>query len=110
MTSLIEHNDCIFDKDQLVHSFGYASLDPVGQEAFVNHVHFSGTNFRELSQVLISTWENEMKTKWSHFVFRIYLQEEADEHIVRFHRVRMGIPDWCKDGVQGVVIKIVGDR
>ena len=69
MTKLIEKNDCIFDIDQLSHSFGYENLDPVAQKAFVNHIHFSGIGFQERSRILITAWENEMKTKWSDFVW-----------------------------------------
>jgi hypothetical protein len=109
MGTLIELNDCIFDQDQLSHSFGYENLDPVGQEAFVNHVHFSGINFQEHSRMLMAAWENEMETKWSNFVFRIYLQQGANENTLRFHRVRQGIPNWYKDEGENIIIKTVGE-
>lgn len=108
MTTLIEKNDCIFDNDQEAHSFGYENLDPVAQEAFVNHVHFSGIDFQVRSRILMVAWENEMKTKWSDFVFRIYLQQDANENTVRFHRVRQGIPNWCKKESEDMTIKTIG--
>jgi hypothetical protein len=107
MPTLIERNGCIFDKDQVAHSFGYEGLDPVGQEAFVNHVHFDEPDRKKRIETLISSWEAEMKAKWPGKVFHIYVQEEPDEITARFHMVRTNFPNWLDGELEGMVIKRV---
>ena len=40
--ALIKIGECVFDQRQYDSSHGFESLDPIGQEAFVNHIHLAG--------------------------------------------------------------------
>jgi hypothetical protein len=55
----------VFDREQLSHSFGYQELDAVGQEAFVNHIHFEGENREHQAKELVQDWIEELREKWS---------------------------------------------
>lgn len=103
---LIERNGCFFDEAELENSHGYERLDPVGQEAFVNHIHLDGPD-REISAMnVIDAWKVEMRAKWPNAVFKIYLHRKDEELIVRFHRHRSGIPDWADGGSDLLIITV----
>ena len=40
--ALIEIGECVFDQRQYDSSHGFESLNPIAQEAFVNHLHLTG--------------------------------------------------------------------
>ena len=103
---LVERKGCIFDDAQLKKSHGYENLDPVAQEAFVNHIHLDGANRDETAKNIIEEWVSEMKAKWPGSVFRIYQHREIDELTVRFHRHRPEFPDWS-EGDEALSITIV---
>jgi len=93
---LIERNGSFFDEAQLKKSHGYEKLDPVGQEAFVNHIHLEGSGREQVAKQIINNWETEMKAKWPNVVFKIYLHREPEELTIRFHRHRLGVADWSE--------------
>jgi hypothetical protein len=100
--ALVEVGECIFDAEQLRLSHGYEGLDPVGQEAFVNHIHFSGADREAVAARVIESWIAEMRARWPGRTFRVYRHLGANEVIIRFHVVRAGVPNWCEGGV-GVI-------
>ena len=110
MAHLIEQDGCIFDSEQLPLSHGYESLDPVAQEAFVNHIHFDETDRELLAQELADQWERDMRAYWPAAEFRIYIHRTEDEIIVRCHRVRPGVPDWASPGVPDLRVKCINPR
>ena len=95
---LVRSGDCVFDREQLSHSFGYQELDAVGQEAFVNHIHFEGENREHQAKELVQGWIEELREKWPRDRFRIYWCEDESEITVRFHRVHEGMPNWYDSG------------
>lgn len=102
---LIEINGCIFDEEQYKGSHGYESLDSIGKEAFVNHIHLDDENRVFESKRIIKQWIQEMKTKWQGKEFKIYRQIEPDEITIRFHMVRKEEPDWCDSGLE--IIRVI---
>ena len=96
MSRLIEHNSCIFDREQHALSGGYETRDFVEQEAFVNHIHFDDSDREVKARNLVDIWEREMRSRWPSHAFRIYVHGAEDEITVRFHQVRSGIPNWCE--------------
>jgi hypothetical protein len=106
---LVRSGDCVFDREQLIHSFGYESLDAVGREAFVNHIHLEGENRERLANELVSDWSDELREKWPLERFRIYWCEDVSEITVRFHRVRDGVPNWYDSGLSNVRVIDVGE-
>jgi hypothetical protein len=102
--ALIEVEGCIFDERRLGLSHGFESLDPVGREAFVNHLHLAGGERAREAQGIIDSWATEMRSRWPGRAFRIYRQVEADEVTIRFHLVRPGLPDWCDQGIEIITV------
>ena len=102
---LIEADECIFDRDLLKSSSGFDSLDPVGKEAFVNHMHVDGENRIAESDCIIQDWISEMNAKWPGRVFRIYRDVRPEEVIIRFHLVRQRVPDWCDSDLE--IIQVI---
>jgi len=102
---LIQVDGCVFDEKQFKFSYGFDSLDPVGKEAFVNHVHLDGENRRNESDRIIQDWMSEMKGKWQGRVFRIYRDVRPDEVIIRFHLVRQFVSNWADSGVE--IIEVI---
>lgn len=102
--ALVEVDGCIFDAEQLKLARGFESLDPVGREAFVNHLHLSGEDRVAVSECVIRSWIEEMKARWPGRVFRIYRQVELEEVTIRFHTVRLDLPNWCESGVEVIVV------
>jgi hypothetical protein len=102
--ALIEVNGCVFDGVQFVRSHGFDSLDPVGREAFVNHVHLADSDRREVAARIVESWAAEMRVRWPDKTFRIYRQVEADEVIVRFHLVRPDLPNWSEQGTEVITV------
>jgi hypothetical protein len=102
--ALIEVDGCIFDERQLSCSHGFESLDPVGREAFVNHLHIAGSDRVRAARGVIEAWAAEMLSRWADRTFRIYRQLEADEITIRFHVVRPGVPNWCEEGVEIITV------
>jgi hypothetical protein len=96
---LIEVRGCIFDEEQLASLHGFESLDLIGQEAFVNHIHLSGPDKEVVADRIIEAWTLAMRTGWPDRAFRIYRHVEPDEIIIRFHVVRPSLPNWCESGV-----------
>jgi len=37
-------------------------------------------------------------------VFRIYRDLKSDEVIIRFHMARRGLPNWCDEGIEIIVV------
>ena len=107
---LIESHRCVFDRELLSNSHGYGELDLVGQEAFVNHVHFMGLNRESQAKELVQIWSEELRAKWPHDRFRIYWHEDDSEITVRFHRVREGMPNWYESGLPNVQVIEVTER
>jgi hypothetical protein len=106
---LVEVDGCVFDEEQLSLSRGFESLDPVGREAFVNHMHLAGADRVAAAGRVISSWVAEMRARWPEQEFRIYRNVVPDEVTIRFHRVRPGLPNWCED--EGLVeVIVVGGR
>ncbi len=109
MSPLIEHNSCIFDEKQLALSHGYEALDSVGQEAFVNHIHFEDSERVQVDR-LVDHWKREMRSKWPDRAFRIYVHEAEREIIVRFHQIRDGMPHWSEASEELQVLCINATR
>ena len=101
---LKESKGCVFDDEGLRLSHGYADLDRVGQEAFVNHFHISGPRRKEEADKRILGWISEMRASWPKEKFRIYRQTEKNEVSIRFHMVRQGEPNWCESGIEIIEI------
>lgn len=101
---LIQIEECIFDQSELQGAHGFEELDPVGKEAFVNHIHFEGKNRRQESEGIIQGWIKEMKAKFPRKTFRIYKNVGRREITIRFHVVREGVPNWADscDGIQEI--------
>jgi hypothetical protein len=97
---IIVRDECIFDKEQLDKSHGYEGLDPIGQESFVNYLHFEGINSKEMSDKILKTWSCELTQKWPSDTFRIYRQTESGEITIRFHKVRPNYANWAEAGVE----------
>jgi hypothetical protein len=102
--TLEEAGECIFDAEQLKLSHGYEWLDSVGREAFVNHVHFNADDREVAAAQTIEMWIAEMRTRWPDRVFRIYRQFEPHEITIRFHAVRPGMPNWCEEEVEVIIV------
>jgi hypothetical protein len=101
--ALVEVGECIYDTEQLDKSHGYEGLDPVAREAFVNHIHF-GINDLYAVELIVKSWIAEMRTRWPKRVFRIYRHTDMNEVDIRFHVVRAGLPNWCEEGIEVLVI------
>jgi hypothetical protein len=101
---LEKNGNCIFDSELLKHTQGFESLDAIGQEAFVNHIHFDGKNRVTESESKIADWIQEIRTKYNDSKFRIYKQVEADEITIRMHMVRPGVANWIDDGIEIIEI------
>ncbi len=97
---LIEIDGCVFDRDQLECSHGFEELDAVGRESFVNHIHLEGADHLTRARAIIESWAAELQRRCRNGRFRIYLQSEPDETIIRFHRVRDGVPNWAESGIE----------
>jgi hypothetical protein len=102
--ALIEVEGCIFDERLLTLSHGFESLDPVGREAFVNHLHLGGYGRVKEAQDVIESWVADMRSLWPSRTFRIYRQVEADEVTIRFHLVRPELPNWCEQGIEIICV------
>jgi hypothetical protein len=102
--ALVEVAGCIFDAGQLGLAHGYEGLDPVGREAFVNHLHLADDDREAAATRVIESWAGEMSSGWPDREFRIYRQVEAGEVTIRFHMVRPGLPDWCEEGVEVIIV------
>ena len=100
---LIQVGDCIYDAEQFPHSHGFESLDPVGREAFVNHIHVSGDDRDQVADQIVRDWKAIMLSDWPDQTFRIYRHKIDDEIILRFHSVRPGVANWY-DGDEGLII------
>jgi hypothetical protein len=102
--ALIEVKGCIYDEGEFRKSHGYESFDPVGREAFVNHIHLEGTDRETVATSVIALWTTEMCSRWPTRTFRIYRQVETDEVTIRFHMVRPDWPNWCEDGIEIITV------
>jgi hypothetical protein len=102
--ALIEIGDCVFDQRQFGLSHGFEALDPVAQEAFVNHLHIAGDGAAAEANRIIESWTTEMQLRWPHRTFRIYRQVEPSEITIRFHAVRPDLPNWCEEGTEIITI------
>ena len=98
--ALAEVDGCIYDVDQFRLSRGFEGLDPIGREAFVNHLHLNGADRAAAAEQNIKSWVAEMRARWPESAFRIYRQVEDDEVTIRFHMVRLGLPNWCEGGIE----------
>jgi hypothetical protein len=106
--ALVEVAGCVFDADQLGRSRGYEALDPVGREAFVNHLHLTSADRAAAARRVIAGWASEMRARWPGSTFRVYQVVEPDEVTVRFHLTRPGVADWCQQGDTAVDVFTVG--
>lgn len=102
--ALAEVGECILDTDQLRLSHGFEGLDPIGREAFVNHLHLSAADRIAAAERIIRAWVAEMKARWPDREFRIYRHVEAHEVTIRFHMVRAGQSNWCEDGIELLIV------
>jgi hypothetical protein len=102
--TLIEVGGCVFDERQFALSHGFESLDPVGREAFINHVHLAGVDRENVARQTIELWAAEMRSRWPDRTFRIYRQAEAGETTLRFHAVRPGFANWCEEGIEIITV------
>ncbi len=106
---LIEIEGCIFLKDELGNSHGYESLDAVGQEAFVNHIHLDGSDHESEAGKWVQDVTEALKHGWPSRSFRIYRQTDPRESTVRFHMVRESQPNWCEQDLEGIeIIEVLG--
>jgi hypothetical protein len=97
---LVEKDGCVYEQDLLQASHGYERLDPVGREAFVNHLHVEGPRHASRARDIVDSWSRELGQGWPGCRFRIYVQSEKRETTVRFHMVRAGVPNWAEIGVE----------
>jgi hypothetical protein len=102
--ALVEVAGCIFDAEQLALGHGYEGLDPVGREAFVNHLHLTFGDRVAAAEQIIASCVAEMKARWPGRVFRIYRDLKSDGMIIRFHMARRGRPNWCDEGIEIIVV------
>ncbi len=102
--ALIEIGECVFDATLFHQSHGFESLDPIAQEAFVNHLHVTGHDAALKASRIIEAWIAEMRARWPDRIFRIYRQTEASEVTIRFHLVRAGLPNWCEQDIEIITI------
>jgi hypothetical protein len=102
--ALIEIGDCVFDRKQFGLSHGFETLDPGAQEAFVNHLHIAGEDAAAEANRVIELWINEMRSRWPNRSFRIYRQIEPLEITIRFHLVRPGLPNWCEQEIEIIMV------
>jgi hypothetical protein len=102
--ALIQIGDCVFDKRQYELSHGFESLDPIAQEAFVNHMHLSGDSGTAEADRILASWASEMRARWPGRAFRIYRQVEAYDVTIRFHLVRHGSRNWCEQGIDIITV------
>src|SRR5262245_32027231 len=103
--ALIEVRGCVFDERLFGLSHGFDSLDPVGREAFVNHVHLDGNDRDEIASRIVAEWAAEMRSRWPEKTFRIYRHVEPGEVTVRFHLARPDVPNWCEQGVEIMTVQ-----
>lgn len=102
--AFIEIGECVFDRQQYGLSHGFESLDSVGREAFVNHVHLAGDAAAHKANLIIQSWIKEMRSLFPGRTFRIYRQVEPSEITLRFHLVRSGISNWCEQGIEIITV------
>ncbi len=102
--ALVEFDGCIYDEQQLRSSHGFESLDPVGREAFVNHLHLSGDDHLATAGRIVDGWAAELRRRWPDWEFRIYRDRRPNEVLVRFHLVRLGIPNWCEEALEIITV------
>ncbi len=102
--ALIEIGGCVFDRKQFGLSHGFEALDPVGQEAFVNHLHLAGDDAEAEANRIIELWITEMRSGWPTRTFRIYRQIEDSETTIRFHLVRAEVLNWCDQGIEIITV------
>ncbi len=98
--ALIAVDGCFYDEEQFARSHSYESLDLVGREAFVNHIHVGGKSRIFMADQKIQSWIAEMRKRWPDQPFRIYRQVQDDEVTIRFHAMRPDLPNWCEMGVE----------
>ena len=102
---LIDVDGCVYDAELFQHSHGFESLDSVGREAFVNHIHVSG-NDRELkADRIIDAWRSNMASVFPDRVFRIYRHLTEAEIVLRFHAERTGVANWY-EGNEGELLLV----
>ena len=106
--NLIEIGDCVFDRKQYDLSCGFEALDPVGREAFVNHLHLAGENAAHEADRIIESWINEMRLRWPGRTFRIYRHVDRAEITIRFHLVRPGLLNWCDQDIEIITVTALG--
>jgi hypothetical protein len=99
---------CVYDAELFPRSHGFETLDLVGREAFVNHIHVSGDDRERQADEIIAAWSANMSSNWPTRIFRIYRDIVDDEIIVRFHMVRPGVVNWS-DGNDCKVIVVRKD-
>lgn len=104
--ALIEINGCVFDEDRLALSHGYQAHDAIAQETFVNHIHLDGADAVSESNRIIEDWIAEMRLRWPRREFRIYRVIEPSEVTIRFHIVRIGMANWCEQGVEIITVPL----
>jgi hypothetical protein len=102
--ALIEIGECVFDERQYRSSHGFESLDPIAQEAFVNHLHLSGGTASDDAERIVNAWATEMRKRWPNREFRIYRQVEHSEITIRFHMVRPDLANWCEQGIEIITV------
>ncbi len=101
---LVEVDGCVFDQDELAGAHGHERLDPIGKEAFVNHIHLDDAHRQKEATEKIASWTREMKQKWPTKSFRIYRHVDSDEITIRFHMVRGNSPNWAESGLEIIEI------
>ena len=104
--ALVEIGECVFDQRQYESSHGFESLDPIAQEAFVNHMHLDGETAVSDADRIVECWASEMRARWPNEIFRIYRHVESSEITIRFHKVRPGLANWC-DQVVEIGVEII---
>jgi hypothetical protein len=102
--ALVEVDGCIYDDASLKRSHGYESMDSVGREAFVNHIHLQTDDRVKEAERIIATWIKELRTRWPLRAFRIYRHTAATEIIIRFHMIRPDAPNWYEAGCNEVEV------
>jgi hypothetical protein len=77
--ALVEVGGCVFGAGQLRLSRGFEGHDPVGREAFVNHLHLTASDRLATTAQVMESWAAGMRARWPGREFRIYRQTEADQ-------------------------------
>lgn len=70
----------------------------------MNHLHLTTADRVAAAEQIIRAWAAEMWARWLGHAFRIYRQSDEGEVTIRFHMIRPGLPNWCEEGIEVLVV------